>query len=139
MSPDEPWSFRLFIPRDPQSVGIVRATLRSILEAGRLNCIVDTAELLVSELVTNAYHHANTDAFVSMDYAPTELCVSVWDAGPGLPTAATEPDTEAERGRGLPLVNALADAWGVARHHDEGAGVSGKGVWFRLRPEGGRG
>jgi anti-sigma regulatory factor (Ser/Thr protein kinase) len=135
MSPDEPWSFCLFIPRDPQSVGIVRATLRSILEAARLNCIVDTAELLVSERTTNAYRHADGIAFVSMDYAPKELCVSVWDASPGLPVvAAGEPDGEAERGRGLPLVRALADEWGMARIRDEAAGVGGKGVWFRLRP-----
>jgi anti-sigma regulatory factor (Ser/Thr protein kinase) len=121
-----------------QLIAALHATASRRSTAAALGCLAladpRCESLLVSELVTNAYRHADGNAFVSMDYAPKELCVSVWDASPGLPVVAAEPDGEAGRGRGLPLVSALANEWGVARIHDEAAGVSRKGVWFRLRP-----
>lgn len=127
--PGEPdsWSYGLHIPHDPRAVGVVRATLRSILRAARLDCITDTVELLASELVTNAYRYAGTDAYVSMDRSAGGVRVSVWDTSPVLPEQRVPGDGD-EGGRGLPLVAACSDAWGV----DEYGAGDGKAVWFRL-------
>ncbi|MGW7658152.1 ATP-binding protein [Streptomyces asiaticus] len=134
-TPEEPWSYGLFIPHDPRAVGVVRATIRHILRAARLDCIVDTAELLVSELVTNAYRNTTTDAYVSMDWEPTpsDFRVTVWDSGCGLPQPVAA-DAEDESGRGLTLVESCSDTWGVHDYTDKDAGVTGKAVWFTLNP-----
>ncbi|WP_039937756.1 ATP-binding protein [Streptomyces himastatinicus] len=134
-TPEEPWSYGLFIPHDPRAVGVVRATLRHILKAARLDCIVDTAELLVSELVTNAYRNTTTDAYVSMDWEPMppDFRVTVWDSGPGLPQPVAA-EAEDENGRGLTLVESCAQTWGVHDYTDKDAGVTGKAVWFTLVP-----
>jgi anti-sigma regulatory factor (Ser/Thr protein kinase) len=130
---EEPWSYGLFIPHDARAVRVVRATIRSVLKAARLDCIVDTAELLVSELVTNAYHYSDTDAYVSMDRSPDDFRVAVWDRSPiaPAPVAATGDD---EHGRGLCIVQSCADAWGVEDYTDKDAGITGKAVWFSLNP-----
>jgi anti-sigma regulatory factor (Ser/Thr protein kinase) len=129
-TPERPWSYGLLIPHDPRSVGVVRATLRSILKAARLGCVADTVELLASELVTNAYRHSPADAYVSMDWQPdpARFQVTVWDHGPGTPTGAEAPP-DAESGRGLALVDACADEWGVRDY------PHGKAVWFSIAPK----
>ena len=89
---------------------------------------MDTAELLVSELVTNAVVHAGTpvDIVVSV-VADATLQVEVSDGSGGLPT--NRPGTQlSSRGRGLPLLDALSDCWGVRSTN------GGKTVWFQLRP-----
>ncbi|MFE7120264.1 ATP-binding protein [Streptomyces sp. NPDC057654] len=130
-NPHEPWSYGLFIPHDPRAVGIVRATVRAILKAARLHCVIDTAELLVSELATNAYRYSKTDAYVSVDWIPHDLHVAVWDTGTGLPQRHA-PTGEDEHGRGLGLVQTVADSWGVqSRAGDPDS--PGKAVWFILR------
>jgi serine/threonine-protein kinase RsbW len=87
-------------------------------------CDVDTAELLVSELTTNAIGHGCGDVAVSVQVNGT-IRVSVHDDDP-TPVAATHPGPTAERGRGLVLVDALATQWGVELDPD------GKTVWFEL-------
>lgn len=124
-TPEQPWSYGLFIPHDPRAVGVVRATIRSVLKAARLCCLVDSAELLVSELVTNAHRYSTTDAYVSMDWEPGEFLVTVWDHGPGTP-APRQPSPEDVGGHGLALVENCADEWGVRDY------PNGKAVWFRL-------
>lgn len=88
--------------------------------------MVETAQLLVSELVTNAVAHAGTA--VEVECVPTEggLRVSVWDGSRFLPSPG-RPDEWDERGRGLVLVDTLASRWGAHRHSD-----NGKAVWFEL-------
>ncbi|MEV8016197.1 ATP-binding protein [Streptomyces sp. NPDC086554] len=132
-APSRTWSYGLLIPHDPRAVGVVRATIRSILRAARLNCIVDTVELLASEIVTNAYRNSPTDTYVTMERTPDDFRVTVWDHGPtvpGLARAEAPPDAYAESGRGLPLVDACADEWGVRDY------PHGKAVWFHLAPKG---
>ncbi|MBT2489237.1 ATP-binding protein [Streptomyces sp. ISL-96] len=127
--PEQPWSYGLFIPHDPRAVGVVRATIRSVLAAARLDCIVDTVELLASELVTNAYRYSEADAYVSMDWQPGDFRVSVWDHGGGSPKPRSA-DADDEQGRGLALVESCADEWGVRDY------PNGKNVWFRLATKG---
>lgn len=86
-----------------------------------------TAALLVSELAANAVLHGAGPFEVSVVCGADlrSVRVEVIDAGAGQP-AVQEPDQKAEHGRGLQLVDALADAWGIRR--DSGT----KTVWFEL-------
>jgi two-component sensor histidine kinase len=84
-----------------------------------------TAELLASELVTNAVTHGSGAVRVVMEYDVDGLAVTVSDDEPARPviTDAAPSDTG---GRGLRLVDVLASDWGVTSDRP------GKGVWFRL-------
>jgi anti-sigma regulatory factor (Ser/Thr protein kinase) len=128
-SPTSLWTYGLSIPHDPRAVRVVRATIRSILAAAKLNCIVDTVELLVSEVVTNAYHHSPVESYVSMERTPEDFRVTVWDHAPGTPAPRT-PAADDERGRGLGIVEACSDEWGVRDY------PYGKAVWFSVAPKG---
>jgi serine/threonine-protein kinase RsbW len=90
---------------------------------------IDIARLLISELATNAVLHADTEHVrLVIDLADGVLSVHVGDQDRRLPArrAASEAD---ERGRGLSLVAALADEWGVVA----GTDARDKTVWFRIR------
>lgn len=86
---------------------------------------------MVSELVTNSYQYAKTDAYVSVDRSPFDLTIAVWDTGPGVP-ARQSAGTDEEYGRGLGIVAACADSWGVRDC------PNGKAVWFTVTPKGDR-
>lgn len=89
---------------------------------------VDTAQLLVTEIVSNAVAHGVGPVDLVIETGPHEIRVSVHDHGPGLPMVVAPPPLS-EFGRGLHIVQSLADDWGV----DPGDGDSpGKHVWFRL-------
>jgi len=81
----------------------------------------DTIELLISELVTNAVIHARSDVELTISEHGARIRVEVSDTNPQMP-AIREPD--AASGRGLRLVDALADRWGTIGRAD------GKTVWF---------
>ena len=86
-----------------------------------------TAELLASELVTNAVTHGRGEVTVLMEYDRDGLAVTVSDDEPAMPHV--EPATPAAQGgRGLRLVEVLSSAWGVKPDRRG----NGKGVWFRL-------
>ncbi|TXJ75057.1 ATP-binding protein [Streptomyces lavendulae] len=90
------------------------------------NEVVRTAELLVSELVTNAVQYAGTGSVslaVCLDEAV--LRIQVCDTSPVLPQPAL-PDADSEGGRGLFLVAALAD-----RYHAEPT-KNGKCCWAEI-------
>ena len=85
------------------------------------------ADLLVSEVVTNVIAHAKTPFTMSVDVGEVAR-VTVFDGSSILP-ALREMADDAEDGRGLFLVEALAHRWGVEQH------PSGKQVWFEVVPE----
>ena len=89
-----------------------------------------TASLLVSELVANAVLHGGSQAELDAQMPEGRLRVAVTDDNPNLPKVGDSPDFTAETGRGLILVSALADRWGVER-----APSGGKAVWFELDVE----
>lgn len=96
----------------------------------------DVAVLLVSELVTNGVLHAGTPVGVAAGYDGDTLAVAVTDGAPGGITGGPWPERHprgAPSGRGLRIVDALADAWGVSVHDQ------GKTVWFELGPGAGGG
>jgi len=86
----------------------------------------DTAVLLTSELVTNGIVHALTDLQVTVEATETWVRVEVVDGNPNLPQRR-DYDDEAMTGRGLEMLELLADEVGMQPLADEG-----KRVWFRL-------
>jgi anti-sigma regulatory factor (Ser/Thr protein kinase) len=90
--------------------------------------VVETAELLTDELVTNAIVHVGSKSYLSVRAAEGVVRVEVSDPDDRLPSIAA-PDADALGGRGLVIVNGFASAWGVERATD-----GGKTVWFELSP-----
>ncbi len=88
----------------------------------------DVLSLLVSEVVSNAVVHGTGPVTVELDETPQRLRVTVGDSSSDLPTVKRQRDLAATSGRGLMLVDSLAQAWGV---RDSPSG-SGKHVWFAV-------
>lgn len=87
------------------------------------------AELLTSELVTNALVHTDHEALLTATVGPDGVRVEVRDFVARRPRLRAPDTDDGTHGRGLILVQSLADAWGVRSH-----GV-GKAVWFELGAE----
>ncbi|WP_262697650.1 MULTISPECIES: ATP-binding protein [Streptomyces] len=126
-SPSEHWR----LPRHPRSVGRARQRLRQELAEKRISTdMLATAELLLSELVTNAVQHAHVppgrEIEVRYELSDSHLRVEVADASEEQPEQCA-PDTDDERGRGLLLVDSLAAKWDVSPRD-----AVGKSVWFEL-------
>ncbi|MET8781518.1 MULTISPECIES: SpoIIE family protein phosphatase [unclassified Streptomyces] len=112
------------LPREPRSVGRAREYARGQLLAWDLEPLVDTTELLVSELVTNALRYGEGEIRLRLLLDRTLVC-EVWDSGLVQPRRRRARDTD-EGGRGLQLVGLLSAAWGSRRT------PRGKTVWFEL-------
>jgi anti-sigma regulatory factor (Ser/Thr protein kinase) len=116
---------RARFPGQPGSVRAARHLLRSHVAPMLPDEHVDTAVLLVSELVTNTVVHAGTSVeLVVCIQDRAGLRVEVADGSVQHPTIRHDP--MASTGRGLHLLDALADRWGVT------ARATGKTVWFEL-------
>lgn len=109
-------------PYDPVSVGAARAFV--LRHAGL--ALDHPVALLVSEIASNALIHAQTGFTISVDDDPGDTVrVEVVDHAPGTPRLK-EHEPEAVSGRGLFIVDHLADRWGVEERGD------GKAVWFEV-------
>ncbi|WP_333778957.1 SpoIIE family protein phosphatase [Streptomyces sp. IBSBF 3136] len=117
------------LPREPRSVGRAREYARAQLVGWDLEPLVDTTELLVSELVTNALRYGEGEIRLRLLLDRTLVC-EVWDSGLVQPRRRRARDTD-EGGRGLQLVGLLSAAWGSRRT------PRGKTVWFELPLPGG--
>ncbi|WP_432994577.1 ATP-binding protein [Dactylosporangium sp. CA-233914] len=91
---------------------------------GRLR---DNVELLVSELTANALLHAGGVEYIDLYCTGSVLRICVHDQVSTPAVARHAPPDEAEHGRGLLLVDALAARWGVEEHPG-----AGKDVWLEL-------
>ncbi|GAA3489648.1 ATP-binding protein [Streptomyces cremeus] len=127
-------SYRTGFTVGEHSARHLRRILRVYLANWRLLDLADAAELALTELVANVVRHV-PDRRCSMVF----LCgaegvrVEVADDCPELPVVragAPDGDAEEEAGRGLWLVGAVTDAWGV---EPRGGGRAGKTVWFECR------
>ncbi|MEV5337568.1 ATP-binding protein [Streptomyces sp. NPDC052676] len=133
MPGNEAWEYSLYIPNDLRAVTISRRTLRLILTMHGLIGLVDIAELLAAELVSNAVRHTKGPAALRVRWSPPgTLRIGAWDADPEPPEPPItfERATELEEGRGLALVRACSDLWGwqpLSRF-----GNRGKYVWCEL-------
>jgi anti-sigma regulatory factor (Ser/Thr protein kinase) len=105
------WTF----PADLNAVRAARRAVREQLRRWELDGVTDLAELLVSELVTNALRHGRTDAEpqLSVVFTSEQIVIAVDDHSAVRPSIRCA-NSDAESGRGLFLVDALADAWGVS-------------------------
>ncbi len=114
----------------PESVPGARHHTRTVLRNWELPAITEDAELIVSELVTNAIEATADDmSMISLRlFADNEqLLIMVWDGSLQMPaTWRALPDDI--HGRGLMIVEALSNACGAAPSID-----GGKIVWARLR------
>jgi anti-sigma regulatory factor (Ser/Thr protein kinase) len=123
----EPWEMPFLA--EARELATLRRVVRHHLELWGLSTVGDTAELCVTELVTNVIRHVGNET-------PTRLVLSM--SGTRLRIEVRDPDTRAlptllaaraddESGRGMALVDALADRWGVVLHDDA------KVTWCELR------
>ncbi|MET9222830.1 ATP-binding protein [Streptomyces sp. NPDC003300] len=122
------------------AVGLSRGFIRQTLTAWQLTDQIDSAELIVSELVTNAvketrvphsspmWERVTTHPVIGVQLrlVDTSLYVEVWDQGDGSPQIP-EQSLDAEGGRGLFLVESLSKQWDIYR-----PAVGGKVVWAEL-------
>ncbi|WP_369364637.1 ATP-binding protein [Streptomyces sp. CG4] len=133
MPENEAWDYTLYVPNDLRAVTVCRRTLRLILTLHGLIGIVDTAELLAAELVSNAVRHTKGPAALRVRRTPEgTVWIGAWDTDPAPPDPLRplEQVAELEDGRGLGLVKACAEYWGwqpTARFGDRG-----KYVWCEL-------
>lgn len=111
---------------DLRAVPEARRALRELLRTWGRPGRSDIAELLTSELVTNAIVHTDREAVLTATVGPGGLRVEVRDFVARRPRLRVPNADDGTNGRGLFLVQSLADAWGVQPH-----GV-GKAVWFEL-------
>ncbi|MFF4558036.1 ATP-binding protein [Streptomyces sp. NPDC001422] len=124
--PDTTQLRRRLVKADLRAVPEVRRALRELLCHWGMPGRSETAELLTSELVTNALVHTDHDAVLTATVGPRRLRVEVRDFVGRRPRLRVPDADDGTHGRGLVLVQSLADAWGVRAH-----GV-GKAVWFEL-------
>lgn len=121
---------QLRLPTDTSAPGLARAFLREAVCDTHAARVLDAAELLVSEVVTNGVVHGTPPVVLRVECEGSDrLCVSVSDASEDQPVLE-HADDEALGGRGVELVDLLSDAWGVVED------PPGKRVWFTLLTSG---
>ncbi|WP_329131889.1 SpoIIE family protein phosphatase [Streptomyces sp. NBC_01476] len=132
------------VPADELAAGAARRFLQAALAEwssqglpssdGFEDRLVYDATLLISELVTNAVVHAGTTVEIVCRLDADSLVIEVADRHPGrvLRGSTEQPDDHREGGRGLYLVAALSDVWGVTYHRDH------KTVWCSFEAAGER-
>jgi anti-sigma regulatory factor (Ser/Thr protein kinase) len=111
------------VPR-PQAAGEARGLAREALAGWGLEALTDSVELLVSEVVTNAVRYAKRPVTLRLVHAERLRCEVVDDV-PQLPRMR-RPGPSDEGGRGMFLVNRVAQRWGTERLS------VGKVVWFEI-------
>ncbi|QWA25778.1 SpoIIE family protein phosphatase [Streptomyces osmaniensis] len=114
------------LPAKASSVPSGRSFVVDNLTAWDCASAADDARLLVSEILTNAVQHAEGPLVLHLRRTTTELAIEISDLSPHLPQPRLAAQDD-ESGRGLILVDAVADSWGV--RPDE----RGKTTWFTLR------
>jgi anti-sigma regulatory factor (Ser/Thr protein kinase) len=114
------------LPATARSAAQARGLVRELLGGLPLDT-VEVVLLLTTELVTNAVRHGAGEVGVRLASSEEGVRVEVDDRAPESP-AVQRPSLDAPSGRGMLLVDELADGWGVVSHD------SGKTVWFRVDP-----
>ncbi|MER7759013.1 ATP-binding protein [Streptomyces sp. NPDC097619] len=121
----------------PARIGQIRRIVSAQLRHWQLDPLIDRAALGVTELLSNVHRHAQPDKTCAVDMVLRGglLTVSVRDHDPRLPEVR-QADPLETGGRGLALVAAMSQAWGVRPWDGAGTGprtgTPGKLVWFTL-------
>jgi anti-sigma regulatory factor (Ser/Thr protein kinase) len=111
--------------REPESVGAARRFATQALRDAPVE-VSEAVELMVSELATNCVRYARTTFAVTVMQADGEIRVEVTDRAGGTP-AMRSSGPDALSGRGLQIVDLLAEAWGV-----EHGSATSTTVWFTV-------
>ena len=114
------------LPPARQSPSNARHFVAEMLHKWGLDRAVDSAQLLTSELVTNAVVHAGTDVQVIVEAHHDVVHVEVIDLTQRPPVVRFTPYDDLQTGRGLALLESVASAWGVDSLD------RGKSVWFDI-------
>lgn len=125
------WSASISYPGETRSPALGRAFCAEHLRGGlpddvSVDAVIADAELIVSELITNALNAQSGRTDLVLSVRDHEVRIEVRDDAAGAPVVRT-PDVTEGHGRGLRIVAALADRWGV---EPDGPG---KRVWAELR------
>lgn len=110
---------------ESRSVGLARRFVSDALCTWGISGLVDSARLVVSELVTNAVLHAGTDVLLRVVFDGVKVRLEVTDDSPD-PPRRRHYGSDATTGRGLALVAAASESWGT------NVGEAGKTVWAEL-------
>jgi len=125
------WRASIDVPATSRGPAAARRVVSAMLPVWGLADLTDDAELVVSELVTNAYLHAPcTDSFeLELVRRAEGVRISLADGASVRPIIADLGD-EHPSGRGMAIIAQLATGWGAEDHH------GGKRVWVDLeRPQ----
>ncbi|MEU6405919.1 ATP-binding protein [Streptomyces sp. NPDC046985] len=124
-----PAQYRMNLTAGDHSARHIRRIVRSYLGEWGLAELTDAVELAVTELVANVVRHVpDRRCTLLIQRQETGVRVEVADTSPRQPATPAGLSAEAEGGRGLLLIDAVADKWGV-----EPNGADGKTVWFECR------
>jgi anti-sigma regulatory factor (Ser/Thr protein kinase) len=114
------------IESSPRAPGVARRAVTELakhIEPGTLRDV----QLLITEIVTNSIRHSGCEDPIRLRVwsRPSGVKVEIADGGFGFEPSASNADVEAEGGRGLLILQTLADRWGVSRD-------TRARVWFEL-------
>jgi serine/threonine-protein kinase RsbW len=113
-------------PNEAVSVSEARRYTLAAVE-GLSPQLADAVAVMVSELAANAVRHTGSHFTVTIDRSPELIRIAVTDVGSGSPIVKN-PEPVEPSGRGLQIVQALADDWGVVPASEP----PGKTVWFTI-------
>lgn len=127
--PQDDGDLSLELPPQRRSVGVGRHwVVRAAAEAGVTGMANQIVELLVSELLANAVLHGSGDLPIRVEMACTDTLVrvAVTDGVPQRPVVL-HPEPSAPAGRGMAIIEAMSNRWGV-----DPRPTGGKTVWFEI-------
>lgn len=110
---------------DLRSAGGARRFVAATLRGWGCSDLVDSVSLLVSELVTNAVVHAHSEVELVVHLQRDRVRVEVIDAADEV-VHRRDASSEAQSGRGMALIEALATSWGIDTL------LAGKSIWFEV-------
>jgi anti-anti-sigma regulatory factor/anti-sigma regulatory factor (Ser/Thr protein kinase) len=122
-----PRRLRSALPATLEAPLVARRTVRTACQAWRFPELVDDAELIITELVSNAVLHAGPPIELLLTLRDRFMHLSVRDQSPVKPERVLPDPDAGTGGRGLILLDAVAAGWGATDVAD------GKVVWATLR------
>lgn len=121
----QPYEAATVLPPVPTAPREARRFVTTTLQRWHVDGVCDVVELLTSELVTNAVLHARTAVCLRVLRNGDAVRVEVVDGSPALPAPRLYSD-DSVTGRGLQLIESLAERWGVEPGQGE------KTMWFEV-------
>jgi anti-sigma regulatory factor (Ser/Thr protein kinase) len=115
------------LPSSVLAPSLARAFVADVLHTLELDSLVEMAQLLASEAVTNAVVHAHTPSVLEIMLKADSLRITVADQGhDGIPSRRSPSPYAADGGRGLFIIDTVAPRWGLEQS------AAGTEVWFEM-------